>query len=176
LSGLCHHIPGFQALLTDCRDVLVYGQSIKLFMFVDENHYSDSSFLKQYVQLTYWNKETQKEETTMLQEYGEFIKRCPLLTKLVKIKMAYLNYVKNYEMELKLREANAVKWSPFSPKEHLILALENGHVSPSEVMTDIKLIQQVLADFEWKGGMADRLLNQARDKKPAGDPSMSDCD
>ena len=93
MSSLCHHIHGFQALLTDCRDVLVYGQSIKLFMFVDENHYSDSSFLKQYVELTYWNMKTQKEETSKLQEYGDFCKRCTLLTKLVKIKMAYIKHM-----------------------------------------------------------------------------------
>ena len=77
----------------DCRNVLVFCQSIKLLGFVEENHNSDSSFLKQYVQLTYWNMKTQKVETSKLQEYGDFIKRCTLLTKLVKIKMAYIKHM-----------------------------------------------------------------------------------
>ena len=59
MYGLCHHIPGFQGLLQDCRDILVFGQSLKFFRFVEENPISDSRSIRQYVQLTYWDMETQ---------------------------------------------------------------------------------------------------------------------
>ena len=77
-------------------------------------------------------------------------------------------------MELKLREVQAIKVSPFPPKEHLALSLKNGQVSIEEAEADIKQQQQVIAMQRLELRVAAGLNSMNEDWKAARKAKKSD--
>ena len=53
--------------------------------------------------------------------------------------------MQDLQQQNQVRRAQAVRWSPFSPKELVAVAFENGDVTIEELEADLQLQQQFLA-------------------------------